>query len=115
MKLPVWSFELVRDTDAPFERVVEKLMDGERYHEWHPRYRRAVPRLVVNEGDHVEIEHRHKPLLGVEEWSRYVVRRQGTRLILLHAGKFKGWPVLFLMPCWRIKSANLWERFVEHL
>lgn len=115
MKLPVWSFELVRDTDAPFERVVEKLMDGERYHEWHPRHRRAAPQLVVNQADLVEIEHRDRPLPGVEEWSRYVVRRQGTRLILHHTGKFKGVPVLVLMAYWRLMSANLWERFVESL
>lgn len=115
MKLPVWSFELQRSTDAPFERVVERLLDGERYHEWHPRHRRVAPRLVVNDEDHVEIEHRDAPIMGVEEWSRYVVRRQGERAILLHTGKFKGFPVLILMAYWRIKSANLWERFVETL
>lgn len=115
MKLPVWSFELLQDTNAPFERVVERLMDGEHYGAWHPRYQRVSPRLVVNEGDWVEIEHRDKPVIGVEESSRYVVRRHGERVILLHTGKFKGFPVLFLMAYWRIKSANLWERFVESL
>lgn len=115
MKLPVWSFELQRSTNAPFERVVERLLDGEHYHDWHPRHRHITPRLVVNETDHVEVEYRDKPLLGVEECSRYVVRRQGEQAILLHIGKFKGFPVLFLMPYWHLRSANLWERFVETL
>ncbi len=115
MKLPVWSFELLRDTNAPFERVVEKLMDGERYGAWHPRHERASPHLVVNEAGHVEIEHRDKPVMGVEERSRYVVRRSGERVVLLHEGRFKGIPVLLLMAYWRIKSARLWERFVESL
>ncbi len=115
MKLPVWSFEMLRDTDAPFERVVEKLMDGERYGEWHPRHRRVSPRMAVNDGDRVEIEHRDQPLAGVEEWSRYVVWRNGERVALLHVGKFKGLPVLLFMAYWRIKSTRLWERFVEAL
>lgn len=115
MKKPVWSFQLVRDTDAPFERVVEKLMDGEHYGAWHPRHARVSPELVVNEGERVEIEHRDEPVVGVEEWSRYVVQRSGGRVILLHEGKFKGLPVLLLMAYWRIKSTRLWERFVESL
>ena len=115
MKLPTWSFELLRDTDAPFERVVEKLMDGEGYSEWHPRHRRVMPHLVVDEGDRAEIEHRDVPLMGVEEWSRYVVQRSGERIVLLHIGRFRGLPVLLLMAYWRIKSIRLWERFVESL
>ena len=115
MKLPVWSFELLQDTNAPFERVVEKLMDGEHYGAWHPRHERVSPRLIVNEGDRVEIEHRNKPVIGVEEWSRYVVQRSGERVVLLHVGRFRGLPVLLLMAYWRIKSTRLWERFVESL
>ena len=115
MKLPVWSFELMRDTDAPFERVVEKLMDGERYGSWHPRHGRVSPQLLINEPGRVEIEHRDHPMMGVEEWSHYVVDRRGERVTLLHKGKFKGLPVLLLMAYWRVKSTRLWERFVETL
>ncbi len=115
MKLPVWSFELVRDTDAPFERVVEKLLDGEHYGAWHPRHTRVAPRLVVDEDDRIEIAHRDEPVVGVEEWSRYVVQRSGERVNLTYEGKFKGLPVVLLMAYWRIKSDHLWERFVESL
>ncbi len=115
MKLPTWSFELLRDTNAPFERVVEKLMDGEHYFEWHPRHGHVSPQMVLNEGDRVEIEHRDEPVIGVEEWSRYVVQRSGERIVLLHIGRFRGIPVLLLMAYWRIKSTRLWERFVETL
>lgn len=115
MKLPAWSFELSRNTDAPFGRVVEKLMDGDRYGSWHPRHARVSPRMLVDKPDRVEIEHRDQPVLGVEEWSRYVVQRSGERLILLHQARFKGLPVLLLMAYWRIKSERLWERFVESL
>ncbi|MBL0312987.1 MAG: hypothetical protein IPP78_09815 [Holophagaceae bacterium] len=115
MKLPAWSFELLRDTDAPFERVQEKFLDGERYGAWHPRHARVSPQLVVNEPDRVEIEHWDNPVPGVEEWSRYVVNRRGGRVALLHTGKFKGLPVLLLMAYWQLKSARLWERFVETL
>lgn len=115
MKLPTWSFELLRDTNAPFERVVEKLLDGERYHEWHPRLQRATPRLVMRDGSRAEIEHRGRPVPGVEEWGRYVVQRSGDRVMLLHTGRFRGMPVLLLMAYWRIKSARLWEHFVETL
>ena len=115
MKVPVWSFELVRDTNAPFERVVEKLLAGERYGEWHPRHRRTAPRLVMRDDSCAEIDHQDQPVPGVVEWSRYVVRRGGERVTLLHEGKFKGFPVLLLMAYWRIKSTRLWERFVETL
>jgi len=115
VKLPVWSFELQRETDAPFERVVERLMDGEHYGAWHPRHGRVSPRLVVSEQNRVEIEHRNIPVMGVEEWSRYVVELRGERVTLLHVGRFRGLPVLLLMAYWRIKSTRLWERFVETL
>ncbi len=115
MKYPVWSFELLRDTDAPFERVVEKLMDGESYFQWHPRHAITTPQLVVREEGRAEIDHVDAPLAGVSEWSRYVVQREGERVILLYVGRFKGLPVLLLMGYWRLKSARLWERFVESL
>ncbi len=115
MKLPVWSFELLRDTDAPFERVVEKLLDGDRYGDWHPRHSQVNPQLVLKAADRAEIEYRDEPVPGVEEWSRYVVQRSGGRVLLLHVGRFRGLPVLLLMAYWRIKSARLWERFVETL
>jgi hypothetical protein len=115
VKVPVWSFELLRDTDAPFDRIVERLMDGEHYGAWHPRHERVSPQLIVNERDRAEIEYRTNPVMGVEEWSRYVVSCRGERVLLLHEGKFKGIPVLFLMAYWRIKSTRLWERFVESL
>ena len=115
MKLPVWSFELLRDTNAPFERVVERLMDGDHYYEWHPRHDHVSPQLALNEGDRVEIEHRAEPVMGVEEWSRYIVERIGGRVVLRHVGRFRGIPVLLLMAYWRLKSTRLWERFVESL
>ena len=115
MKLPAWSFELLRDTDAPFERVVEKLMDGEHYGAWHPRHKQTDPHLVMRVETRAEIEHHERPIPGVEEWSRYVIERSGQRVILKHEGKFRGLPVLLLMAYWRIKSTRLWERFVETL
>ncbi|MBL0209910.1 MAG: hypothetical protein IPQ13_03195 [Holophagaceae bacterium] len=115
MKLPVWSFELLRDTDAPFERVVERLLDGGRYGEWHPRHRHALPQLLMRDEARAEIQHQERPFPGVEEWSRYLIERKGDRVVLLHQGKFKGFPVLLLMAYWRIKSTRLWERFVEAL
>ena len=54
-------------------------------------------------------------MLGVEEVSRYVVQVQEDRVILMYAGRFKGLPVLVLMPYWRLLSERLWERFVESL
>ena len=115
MKLPVWSFELLRDTNAPFERVVEKLMDGDHYFEWHPRHWKVAPCLVMRDDSRAEIGNQERPVFGVEEWSRYVIQRSGDRVTLLYEGKFKGLPVLLLMAYWRIKSTRLWERFVETL
>ncbi len=115
MKLPVWSMELSRDTNAPFEAVVEKLIDGERYGQWHPRHQRVSPQLVMKDGERAEIEHRDKPVPWVEEWSTYVVQRLGDRVVLVYVGRFKGLPVLLLMAYWRMVSARLWERFVENL
>lgn len=115
MKTPVWSFQLLRDTDAPFERVVAKLLEGGRYHEWHPRHRQVLPRLLRQDGARAEIEHQERPVPGVEERSRYVVERSGGRVTLLHEGRFKGFPVLLFMAYWRLKSERLWDRFVESL
>jgi len=115
VKLPAWSFELLRDTNAPFDRVVEKLMDGEHYYEWHPRHRLVAPRVVMRDEARAEIEHQEKPIPGVEERSCYEIQRRGERVILLYKVKFKGLPVLLLMAYWRIKSTHLWERFVETL
>ena len=106
---------IVLGIDGLDPKIMEKLMDGERYHEWHPRLRRAAPRLVTRDDSRAEIEHQGRPVPGVEEWGRYVVQRSGGRVTLLHIGRFRGMPVLLLMAYWRIKSVRLWERFVETL
>lgn len=69
----------------------------------------------MNDGRRAEIEHHERPLAAVEEVSRYVVEAQGDRVTLVYTGRFKGLPVLVLMPYWRIRSEPLWEQFVESL
>src|SRR5690348_17772944 len=78
-KTPLWTLELIRDTDAPFERVREVLLDGPRYGAWHPVYRSASPR-IMNEADGlVEIDSEESPFPGVTERMHFQIRRQEGR------------------------------------
>ena len=112
---PVWSFTLERITDAPLELVASRLKNGSGFQDWHRRHCSGVLRVVHEDSSRVEIQHESRPIWGVLEQDRYVVLRQGERLLLTYEARFKGWPVLVLMSWWRIISDRLWERFVEHL
>lgn len=114
-KTPVWTLELIRDTNAPFERVRQVLLDGSGYGAWHPVYRHAAPRLVNETGDLVEIDAEETPFPGVTERMRFQIRRQDGRVLLVYAGRFKGWAVPLLIGLWRWERKDLWERFVRAL
>jgi hypothetical protein len=114
-KTPVWTLELIRDTDAPFERVREVLLDGPRYGAWHPVYRQASPRVVNEEAGAVEIDWEESPFPGVTERAHFLIREQDGRVVLLYAGRFKGWAVPLLLGLWRLERRDLWERFVRAL
>ena len=113
MKRPVWHFELVRDTNAPFDLVRQKLLDGQAYYKWHPRHRSATPE-IIEDGECFEIVCRF-PGFFVYEEARYRVEAIDGRLLLTYRNRFKGWPVLPLMGWWRIKSERVWERFIACL
>jgi len=110
---PVWQFELVRDTNAPFQLVRNALLDGASYHRWHPRCRRADPQ-IVEDGERFVASCRFNRL-GIEEDAWYTVEKQESRLLLTYRNRFKGWPVIFLMGWWRIRSERVWERLIESL
>ncbi len=114
-KTPVWTFELIRDTDAPFERVLEALLDGERYGAWHPGYASTVPHLSAQEKDQAEVVVEGSPFPGVAELTHFQIRQQEGRVVLLYATRFKGWPVPLLIGWWRLERRDLWERFVRSL
>lgn len=114
-KKPVWTFELIRDTDAPFERVLEVLLDGPRYGAWHPAYPSAAPHLSLQEADRAEVVVQGTPFPGVVELARFLIQKQEGRVVLVHATRFKGWPVPLLIGWWRFERRDLWERFVRAL
>ncbi|HZU53808.1 MAG TPA: hypothetical protein VFF77_07925 [Holophagaceae bacterium] len=114
-KKPVWTFELIRDTDAPFERVLEALLDGARYGAWHPGYRSAAPFLSSRAEDRAEVVVEGSPFPGVSELTHFQIRKQEGRTLLLSAARFKGWPVPLLLGWWRLERRDLWERFVRVL
>jgi hypothetical protein len=114
-KKPVWTFELIRDTDAPFERVLKALLDGSRYGAWHPAYAKAAPSLSLQEADRAEIVLQDSPFPGVTELAHIQIRQQEGRVLLLYAARFKGWPVPLLIGWWRLERRDLWERFVRAL
>ena len=114
-KTPVWTLELIRDTDAPFHRVREALLDGPRYGAWHPVYRSASPRIVNEEPGLAEIDCEESPFPGVTERLRFQIRQQGDRVLLVYSGRFKGWAVPLLLGWWRLERRDLWERFVRTL
>jgi hypothetical protein len=115
VKRPVWHFELVRDTNAPFALAREALLKGQDYHLWHPRRRSAFPE-IIEDGESFEILCRYQGP-GVVEEARYRVERANAngRLLLIYKNRFKGWLVLPLMGWWRIRSENIWERFIASL
>jgi len=113
MMRPVWQFELVRDTNAPFQLVRNALLDGASYYRWHPRCRRADPQ-IVEDGECFVASCRFNRL-GIEEDAWYTVEKQEGRLLLTYRNRFKGWPVIFLMGWWRIRSERIWERLIELL
>jgi len=101
---PVWQFELVRDTDAPFHLVREALLDGRRYGRWHPRRRRARPQIVEDGERFVALCSFDG--LGVKEDAWFIVEKTDGRLLLTCRNRFKGWPVI---------SERLWDRFIASL
>ncbi|HET6329851.1 MAG TPA: hypothetical protein VFF76_03600 [Holophagaceae bacterium] len=114
-KKPVWTFELIRDTDAPFERVLEALLDGSRYGAWHPAYTKAAPHLSLQEEGRAEVVVQASPFPGVAELAHIQIRKQEGRVLLLYAARFKGWPVPLFIGWWRLERRDLWERFVRAL
>ena len=114
-KTPVWTLELIRDTNAPFERVREALLDGAQWGAWHPVYRHGSPRVVNEAPDLVEIDDEETPFPGVRERLHFQIRRQEDRVLLLYSGRFKGWAVPLLIGLWRLERRDLWERFVRTL
>ncbi len=115
VKRPVWSLELVRDTNAPLEAVARVLSDGRSYGRWHPRLKAVEVRVRLQDLEAFEAEYVLRPCLGVEERGFFQARPEGKRLLLIHRATFKGWPVLFLMGWWRVRSHRMWERLVESL
>jgi hypothetical protein len=113
VKRPVWHFELVRDTNAPYALVREALLDGERYSIWHPRHRSVNPE-IIEDGEYLEIVCRFRKFAVLEEaW--YRVEPIKGRLLLTYRNRFTGWPVIPLMGWWRVKSERIWERFIASL
>lgn len=112
---PAWSFELVRDTNAPMHRVVEALLDGEGFYRWHPRLRQVEGQIRLREPEHFLMDYSLRPCPGVEEAGSFELCLEGERLLLIHRVKFKGWPVLLLMGWWRVRSHRMWERLVRSL
>jgi len=115
VRKPVWSLELVRDTNAPIDAVTRVLADGGAFHRWHPRLKVVEVRIRNADSQSFRADYTIRPCVGVEEQGCFVVRPEGDRLLLTHQVKFKGWPVLILMGWWRLRSHRMWERLVESL
>jgi hypothetical protein len=115
VKRPVWSLELIRDTNAPLEAVARVLSEGASFHRWHPRLK-AVE-VVVDGQDSTRFEAHYvlHPCPGIEEAGQFTLRPEGDRLLMIHRARFKGWLVLLLMGWWRVRSHRMWERLVESL
>ncbi|MDR1842090.1 MAG: hypothetical protein LBQ86_09260 [Holophagales bacterium] len=119
MKRPVWQFEIVRDTNAPFALARESLLNGKNYHLWHPRHRGVSPE-IIEDGEVFEIRYSiHKFALSEDALYRVAPVNGDNgingRLLLTYRNRFKGWPVILLMGWWRIRSERIWERFIEFL
>jgi hypothetical protein len=110
---PVWSFEIVRDTDAPFGVVRRALLDGGGYGSWSPRHAKAEME-VAEDGACLEVLRRARSL-GAREDAAYRVEPMGGRLLLTYRGRFRGWTAILFMGWWRMRSERVWERFVASL
>jgi len=113
VKRPVWHFELVRDTNAPFALVRQTLLNGQNYRLWHPRHCSVIPE-IIEDGECFEILCRIRGF-GVHEEAMYRVEPVNERLVLTYRNRFKGWPAILLMGWWRLKSERIWERFIASL
>jgi hypothetical protein len=110
---PVWSFEVVRDTDAPFDVVRRVLLDGKSYRSWNPRHARAELK-VTEDGARLEVLRRARSI-GAYEEATYRVEPLDGRLLLTYRSRFRGWAVLLFMGWWRVRSERVWERFIASL
>ncbi|MBP1628409.1 MAG: hypothetical protein H6Q00_2884 [Holophagaceae bacterium] len=115
MKRPLWHLRIERTTNAPFEVVAKALMAKDHRRRWHPRPGESSWKVLEQSEDRLALEALDRPLWGVEEHALYRVEPQGDRLLLSYHARFKGWPVLFLMGYWHLRSHRIWERFVESL
>ena len=115
MKRPVWSLELVRDTNAPLDAIAGVLSNGGAFYTWHPRLKVVEVVVQLSEVTRFEATYVARPCLGVEEQGVFEVKPEGDRLLLTHRATFKGWPVLILMGWWRVRSHRMWERLVRSL
>ena len=93
-KTPVWTLELIRDTDAPFARVREALLDGPRLGAWHPVYRQAW---------------------GAEERIVLSASQDGDRTHLRLEAVLKGWAGFLRVPFFTWRVDHYLDRFVESL
>jgi hypothetical protein len=110
---PVWSFEVVRDTDAPFDVVRKALLEDGGYRRWNPRHTKAELE-VTEDGARLEVLRRARSL-GASEEATYSVEPQDGRLLLTYRSRFRGWTVLLFMGWWRVRSERVWDRFVASL
>ncbi len=115
MKRPVWRLELLRDTDAPLDAVARVLSEGGSYHRWHPRLKAVAVNVSIDQEGRFEADYTSHPCPGVEERGTFEVRSGDGLQLLVHRATFKGWPALFLMGWWRVRSHRMWERLVESL
>lgn len=114
MKQPVWTLELLRDTNAPLDTVLDRLADGQGWSQWHPAARPVSPeRSPLPEGAMFRVQ--HPRCWGVVEEERLAATRDGERVLLTYSARFKGWPALLLMGWWRFQRGRIWERFVDGL
>lgn len=106
---PVWTFYLIRDTNAPLSVIEDRI----RQHEspWHPRHKR----LLLKSKETGTFECLHRKRFFVEESERFRFIPQGDRVQLCYEVRFKGWPVLVAMGWYRFQLRRIWESFVEHL
>ena len=115
MKRPVWSFQEVRDTNAPLAVVAPRLKDAMALKTWHPRLAGAPLEIVQDSDVRLMLRYVWSPVPGLIEEGELEATGQGDRTLLAHRARFKGWLVLPLMGWWRLRSHRMWERFVETL
>jgi hypothetical protein len=115
VRRPVWTLDLVRDTNAPLEQVVRVLSEGTAFYLWHPRLKVVEVCVQLRESAYFKANYKSHPFPGVEEQGIFEVWPDGERLLLIHRATFKGWPVLLMMGWWRVRSRRMWECLVESL